>query len=112
MGMITPGDDDLMVNSNMAKSYPYLSRALGGEDGFDTTNPSVKRSMRGLLTELNELLSTEYQLDVNGISSNKYPTSECLGPKVIPLFSTQKNGSTQQSKSPDQNKAHLNLPNA
>ena len=27
--------------------------------------------MRGLLTELNELLSTEYQLDVNGISNNK-----------------------------------------
>ena len=48
MGMITPGDDDLMANSNMAKSYPYLSQALGGKDGFDTTNPSVKRSMRGL----------------------------------------------------------------
>ena len=27
--------------------------------------------MPGLLTELNELLSTEYQLDVNGISNNK-----------------------------------------
>ena len=27
--------------------------------------------MRGLLTELNELLSTEYQLDVNWISNNK-----------------------------------------
>jgi hypothetical protein len=48
MGMIMPDDDDLMANSNMAKSFPYLSRALGGEDGFDTTNPSVKRSMRGL----------------------------------------------------------------
>ncbi len=61
-GMITPGDDDMMGNSNTAKPYPYLSRALGGEDGFDPTNPSVKRSMCGLLTELNELLSTEYQL--------------------------------------------------
>jgi hypothetical protein len=30
--------------SNMAKSYPYLSQALGGEDGFDPTNPSAKRS--------------------------------------------------------------------
>ena len=66
-----PGDDDMMANLNMAKSYPYLSRALGGEDGFDPTNPSVKRSMRELLKELNELLSTEYQLDVNGISNNK-----------------------------------------
>ena len=70
-GIITPGDDDMKANSNMAKSYPYLSRALGGEDGFDPTNPSVKRSMRELLKELNELLSTEYQLDVNGISNNK-----------------------------------------
>ena len=66
-----PCDDDMKANSNMAKSYPYLSRALGGEDGFDPTNPSVKRSMRELLKELNELLSTEYQLDVNGISNNK-----------------------------------------
>jgi len=70
-GIITPCDDDMKANSNMAKSYPYLSRALGGEDGFDPTNPSVKRSMRELLKELNELLSTEYQLDVNGISNNK-----------------------------------------
>jgi hypothetical protein len=61
-GIITSGDDDMKANSNMAKSYPYLSRALGGEDGFDPTNPSVKRSMRELLKELNELLSTEYQL--------------------------------------------------
>jgi len=69
--MVTP-DDDNMVKPDMAKSYPYLSRALGGEeDGFDPTNPYVKRSMRGLLSELNELLSTEYQLDVNGISNNK-----------------------------------------
>ena len=70
-GIITPCDDYMKANSNMAKSYPYLSRALGGEDGFDPTNPSVKRSMRELLKELNELLSTEYQLDVNGISNNK-----------------------------------------
>ena len=41
MGMVTPSDDDLMANSNMAKSYPYLLRALGGEDGFDPTNASV-----------------------------------------------------------------------
>ena len=79
MGMITPGDDDIMGNSNMAKSYPHLSRALGGEDGFDPTNPSVKRSMCGLLTELNELLSTEYQLDINGISNKKISYVRCVG---------------------------------
>ena len=37
-----PGhDDDSMDNFDMAKSYPHLARALGGEDGFDPTNPSV-----------------------------------------------------------------------
>ena len=111
-GIITPGDDDMKANSNMAKSYPYLSRALGGEDGFDPTNPSVKRSMRELLKELNELLSTEYQLDVNGISNNKISYVRVPRTQSDLLFSTQKNGSTPQSKSPDQNKAHLNLPNA
>jgi hypothetical protein len=50
-GIITPGYDDMKANSNMAKSYPYLLRALGGEDGFDPTNPSVKRSMHELLKE-------------------------------------------------------------
>ena len=25
-GIITPGDDNMKANSNMAKSYPYLSR--------------------------------------------------------------------------------------
>ena len=45
MGIIMPGDDDMMANLNMAKSYPYLSRALGEEDGFDPMNPSVKRSV-------------------------------------------------------------------
>jgi len=44
MGIITPGDDNMKANLNMVKSYPYLSRALGGEDGFDpTTNPDVER---------------------------------------------------------------------
>jgi hypothetical protein len=107
MGMVTPEDDDMTANINMAKSYPYLSRALGGEDGFDPTIPSVKRSMCGLMTELNELLSTEYQLDVNGISNKKYPLSEYLGPKVTALFSSQKNGSTLHSKLQDQNGWHI-----
>jgi hypothetical protein len=58
-------------NVSMDKQYPYLLQALGGEDGFNPTNPSVKRSMCGLMTELNKLLSTEYLLDINGISNNK-----------------------------------------
>jgi hypothetical protein len=71
MGIIMLGDDNMKANLNMVKSYPYLSRALGGEDGYDPTNPSVKRSMCGLLTKLNKLLSTEYPLDINGISNKK-----------------------------------------
>jgi hypothetical protein len=62
----------MKANLNMVKSYPYLSQALGGEDGFDPSNPSVKRSMCDLLTELNELLSTEYQLDIMVFPTRKY----------------------------------------
>jgi hypothetical protein len=55
-----------------AKTYPHLLQALGGEDGcFDPTNPAVLRSMRSLLSELNDLLSSMYQLDVSGLSHNK-----------------------------------------
>jgi hypothetical protein len=68
--LVTSGDDN-MVKLDIDKSYPYLSRALGGEDGYDPTNPSVKRCLCGLLTELNKLLSTEYQLDVNCIPNNR-----------------------------------------
>ena len=65
-----PGDHD-MANSDMAKSYPHLSKALGLEDGFDPTDPHVQKSMRGLLTELNDILSTTYELNVSGISNKK-----------------------------------------
>ena len=41
------------------------------QDGFDPTNPSVQKSMRSLLSELNDLLSTTYQLDVNGLSNKR-----------------------------------------
>jgi hypothetical protein len=70
--VVSPATDTSCYGDvGMDKRYPYLSRALGGEDGFDLTNPSVKRSMCCLMTELNELLSTEYLLDINGISNNK-----------------------------------------
>ena len=61
-----------MSKSNMAKSYPHLSRALGaGEEGFDPTNSFVQKSMCSLLSELNNLLSTAYQLDVTGLSNKR-----------------------------------------
>jgi hypothetical protein len=54
---VLPGDHH-MANSDMAKSYPHLLKALRLEDGFDPTDPHVQKSMRGLLTELNDILST------------------------------------------------------
>ncbi len=70
--MVTPGNDNVTQSKpDMAESYPHLSQALRGEDGFDPTNPSVQKSMRSLLKEIICLLSTTYQLDVCGISNNK-----------------------------------------
>ena len=58
-------DNNNMDNLDMAKLYPHLVQALGGEDGFDPTNPSVQKSMHCLLAELNHLLSTTYELNVS-----------------------------------------------
>jgi hypothetical protein len=58
-------DNDNMNNLDMAKLYPHLAQALGGEDGFDPTNPSVQKSMHCLLTESNHLLSTTYEVNVS-----------------------------------------------
>ena len=57
----------------MASSYPFLSKALGVEDGgcFNPTDPSVQKSMRSLLRELNALLSTTYELNTTDMSNNK-----------------------------------------
>jgi hypothetical protein len=42
----------------------YL-KPLGDEDGyFDLADPGVEASLRGLLQELNHLLSTKYELNV------------------------------------------------
>jgi hypothetical protein len=69
---ITPGDGDDLAKSDMVKSYPHLLQALGvGEDGFNRANPSVQKSMCSLLSELNNLLSTTYQLDVSGLSNKR-----------------------------------------
>ena len=44
--------------------YPLLSRALGQEDGFNPSDPTIQKDMRALLTELIDLLSTDYELNV------------------------------------------------
>ena len=83
---VTPGNDNMMTKLDTAESYPYLLRALGGEDGFDPKNPSVQKSMHSLLDELNGILSTTYLLNVHDIWNKKHHMLEFLGPKAIVLF--------------------------
>ncbi len=61
------------AKTDMALSYPFLSKALRGEDDgiFDPTDPSVQKSMCSLLRELNALLSTAYDLNTTDMSNNK-----------------------------------------
>jgi hypothetical protein len=68
--MVTPGDEN-MAKSDMAKSYPHLFQALGGEDRFDPMNPSVLKSMHSQLRELNGLLRTSYELNTTDNMSKK-----------------------------------------
>jgi hypothetical protein len=69
---ITPARASSLNDNDMSKLYPNLSHALGDDDGFfDPTDPLVDKSMRGLLKELNHLLSTKYELNLRGIS-NQY----------------------------------------
>ncbi len=68
--MVTPGDDNMLAKLDMTKSYPYLLWALGGEAGFDPTNPFVQKSMHTLLRELNGLLSFAYEYNTNDMSNN------------------------------------------
>ncbi len=59
------------INPTVAR-YPHLSKALGDKDGhFDPADPSVEASLRGLLQEINDLMSTKYELNVRAMSSNK-----------------------------------------
>jgi hypothetical protein len=67
--VVSPATED--KSHGMDKLYPNLSRALGGDNGFDPTDPSVRKAMRSLLSELNDLLSTTFQLDVTELSSNQ-----------------------------------------
>jgi hypothetical protein len=53
--------------------YPRLCRALGLDknDEFDPTDPSIQKSMVALLSELNRIFSTEYELVVRGYGNKK-----------------------------------------
>ena len=44
--------------------YPLLSLALGQEDGFNPSDPTIQKDMRALLVELIDLLSMDYELNI------------------------------------------------
>jgi hypothetical protein len=44
--------------------YPLLCHALGQEDGFNPSDPTIQKDMRAKLAELIDLLSTDYELNV------------------------------------------------
>ncbi len=57
---------DVPDDDNVSRSYPHLCQALGLDDGFDPTDPSIRKSLVALLTKLNCLFSTEYELVIQG----------------------------------------------
>ena len=44
-GIVKSGNEEEVKNTTDDELYPILLRAYGGEDGFDPTNPSVKKWM-------------------------------------------------------------------
>ncbi len=56
-----PGD-----NEEVGRLYPHLCSALGLDDGFDPTSPSIQKSMVGLLTEIHCYFSNEFELVIRG----------------------------------------------
>jgi hypothetical protein len=58
--------DAMPDDNDVRQLYPHLCCALGLDDGFDLTNSSVWKSTVALLTEINHLLSTKYELVVQG----------------------------------------------
>ncbi len=95
---ITPVKSATPVDNNhTSNKYPHLSRALGDEDGyFDPADPSVIKSMQGLLQEINNLLSTKYELNLRDLLHRigRYLTSECQEQRVIMPSQIRKNGLT------------------
>jgi len=62
---ITPVKIATPVDNDTCNKFSHLSQALGDEDGyFDPADPSVIKSMQGLLQEINNLLSTKYELNL------------------------------------------------
>ena len=61
--------DAMPDDNDVRQLYPHLCCALGLDDGFDPTDSSVRKSTVAFLTEINSLLSTEYELVVRGFGN-------------------------------------------
>jgi hypothetical protein len=70
---MTPVKSATPVGNDTSTNYLNLSQALSDKEGyFDPADPSVEKSIQGLLQEINHLLSTKYELNVLGLLSNKH----------------------------------------
>jgi hypothetical protein len=88
MGSVPSNDND----------YPLLSCALGQEDGFNPSDPTIQKDMQALLADLIYLLSTDYELNVIDSRNNTYrPPFESLKLPAIDHSKTPKNGMTLPS---------------
>jgi hypothetical protein len=66
---LNEGASNVDVSSN--DDYPHLLRALGKEeDGFNPADPTIQKIMRGLLAELIDLLSKDYELNIIDSANN------------------------------------------
>jgi hypothetical protein len=59
--------DSVPLNDN---DYPHLFCALQQEDGFNPSDPTIQNAMGALLTELSDLLTTDYELNVIDSANN------------------------------------------
>jgi hypothetical protein len=66
---LNEGTSNVDVSSN--DDYPHLLHALGKEeDGFNPADPTIHKIMRGLLAELIDLLSKDYELNIIDSANN------------------------------------------
>jgi hypothetical protein len=86
---LNEGASNVDVSSN--DDYPHLLRALGiEEDGFNPVDPTIQKIMRGLLAELIDLLSKDYELNIIDSANNSV--------SYIRVPKTSSNRSFQNSK--------------
>ena len=86
---LNEGASNVDVSSNA--DYPHLLCALGKEeDGFNPADPTIQKIMRGLLAELIDLLSKDYELNIIDSANNSV--------SYVHVPKTSSNQSFQNSK--------------